>query len=571
LGSVVNVLIYSLWTLGTIGRLMTDLLKSIIDWAIELLRADAGEIYLWNPAREELSLTFGSGWIEMYAGITLKIGEGMAGRIVKTGQPMIIDDYIKWEGRSEIFKDHPPLVSVLGVPMFGRENMIGVLEIDVDARKHHFDQNDIRSAMIFANVAALAIENEKLYGELQEQSNNLQHTLELEVAQRTAELVHRALQLETTAKVSREITSILDIDRLLSRVIDLIKTTFGYYYINIYLIDTQSSQLVLQATSDRRGAHGNGQGKSFVIDANSILGKAALTNQAILLNDLRKPGSQKNKFSKTRSELVIPLGISERVLGILDIQSAKANTFSQDDVILYQSLGDQIGIAIENAHLYNQSRILAAHEERDRLARDLHDAVTQTLFSASLIADVLPGIWKDDPEKGLRLLADVRQLTRGALAEMRTLLMELRPEALIEAHLCDILNQYAEAFTGRTGIPVEALVEGDLVLPPDVKVGLYRIVQESLNNIFKHACATNVKIHLHSFSKITDRVENQASEVELIISDNGCGFNPAKVSFDHFGLKFMIERAEAIGAKLKIDSQIGSGTSISVVLENAGG
>jgi sigma-B regulation protein RsbU (phosphoserine phosphatase) len=219
----------------TIGRDMTDLLKSIIDWAIELLRADAGEIYLWNPAREGLSLSIGSGWIETYAGVTLKIGEGIAGKIVKTNQPMIIEDYIKWKGRSKAFKDHPPFISVLGVPMFGRASMIGVLEIDVDARRHHFDQNDIRLATVFANVAAIAIENEKLYGELQEQSNKLQHTLELEVAERTAELVRRALQLETTAKVSREITSILDIERLLCRVIDLIKTTFGYNRINIYL------------------------------------------------------------------------------------------------------------------------------------------------------------------------------------------------------------------------------------------------------------------------------------------------------------------------------------------------
>jgi signal transduction histidine kinase len=96
-------------------------------------------------------------------------------------------------------------------------------------------------------------------------------------------------------------------------------------------------------------------------------------------------------------------------------------------------------------------------------------------------------------------------------------------------------------------------------------------VQESLNNVFKHASATSVKIHLHSISQITERVEIQPSEVELIISDNGCGFNPAKGSFDHFGLKFMIERAEAIGAKMKIESKIGSGTRISVVLANAGG
>ncbi len=554
----------------TIDSDMTGLLKSIIEWAIELLRADAGEIYLWNPTRDELSLSIGSGWIEPYAGVTLKIGEGIAGRIVKTSQPMIIDDYIKWKGRSKVFKDHPPFISVLGVPMVGRESMIGVLEIDVDARKHHFDQNDIRLATIFANVAAIAIENEKLYGELQEQSNKLQHTLEREVAQRTTELVHRALQLETTAKVSKEITSILDIERLLPRVIDLIKTTFGHYLINIYLINSESSQLVLQASSDQRGKRRKRQGSNLLIDANSVIGKAALTNQAILINDTCKQGITKNKSSKTRSELFIPLRISERVLGILDIQSDKTNSFSQDDVILYQSLGDQIGIAIENAHLYDQSRILAAHEERNRLARDLHDAVTQTLFSASLITDVLPGIWHDDPEKGLQLLASVRQLTRGALAEMRTLLMELRPEALIEAHLIDILNQYAEAFTGRTGIPVKVLTDHDFLLPPDVKVGLYRIVQESLNNIFRHASATEAKIELRSFSKNVDKTINQPSDIELIISDNGCGFDPVKVSFDHFGLKFMIERAEAIGAKMRIESDLGIGTTISVILEKVG-
>ncbi len=549
---------------------MTELLKSIIEWAIELLRADAGEIYLWNPAREELSLSIGSGWIEPYAGVTLKIGEGIAGRIVKTNKPMIIEDYVKWKGRSKVFINHPPFISVLGVPMLGRENLIGVLEIDVDARKHHFDQNDIRLAMIFANVAAIAIENEKLYGELQEQSNKLQHTLEREVAQRTTELVLRAKQLETTAKVSKEITSILDIGRLLPRVIDLIQTTFGHYLINIYLINPQSNLLVLQASSDQKSNHGKHQDSTLTIDADSIIGKAALTNQAILLSDSRKQGISKNKSTKTKSELFIPLRISERVLGILDIQSDKTNSFSQDDVTLYQSLGDQIGIAIENAHLYDQSRILAAHEERNRLARDLHDAVTQTLFSASLITDVLPGIWSEDPEKGMQLLGNVRQLTRGALAEMRTLLMELRPEALIEAHLSDILNQYAEAFTGRTGIPVTVIIDQDFILPPDVKVGLYRIVQESLNNTYRHACATEARIHLRSFFTNPQGLKNQPSGVELIISDNGCGFDPEKVSFDHFGLKFMIERAEAIGAKMAIDSKIGIGTIISVSLEIVG-
>ncbi|MGE5776970.1 MAG: two-component regulator propeller domain-containing protein, partial [Chloroflexota bacterium] len=134
--------------------------------------------------------------------------------------------------------------------------------------------------------------------------------------------------------------------------------------------------------------------------------------------------------------------------------------------------------------------------ERTRLARDLHDAVTQTLFSASLIAEVLPDIWNMNQAEGWKRLDELRQLTRGALAEMRTLLMELRPSALTEIPLPDLLRQLCESLIGRARLPIQLRVEGTRKLPSDLQICLYRITQEALNNVIKHAKATQALVTL---------------------------------------------------------------------------
>ena len=160
-----------------------------------------------------------------------------------------------------------------------------------------------------------------------------------------------------------------------------------------------------------------------------------------------------------------------------------------------RTLADQLAIAIENSRLYEQASELAASHERQRLARDLHDAVSQTLFSVSLIAEVLPRIYARDPDQGAQRLEELRQLTRGALAEMRTLLLELRPAALAEANLPDLLKQLGEAVTGRARIPVEVVSEGSPELPSDVRLAFYRIAQEALNNVAKHSGASRRNAH----------------------------------------------------------------------------
>jgi PAS domain S-box-containing protein len=198
----------------------------------------------------------------------------------------------------------------------------------------------------------------------------------------------------------------------------------------------------------------------------------------------------------------------------------------------------------------------AVAAERTRLARELHDAVTQTLFSATMIADVLPDLWEINMTEARRRLTELHQLTRGALAEMRSLLVELRPNALVEVPLPILLRQLTEAVTGRARVNVQLSVDGERKLPADAQVALYRIAQEALNNVGKHAKATQAMLTLRL-----------GETVRLTVADNGAGFDPSSVTADHLGLKIMRERAEGIGAKFSVYSEPGEGTQISVVWE----
>jgi PAS domain S-box-containing protein len=196
-----------------------------------------------------------------------------------------------------------------------------------------------------------------------------------------------------------------------------------------------------------------------------------------------------------------------------------------------------------------------AVEERARLARDLHDAVSQTIFSASLISDILPRLWERNKEEGLKRLQELRQLTRGALAEMRTLLFELRPAALADAELSDLIKQLAESVAGRSGLPVTVEIDGATKIYPDIKIALYRIAQEALNNTVKHSGATKAKVILHC----------RPDEITMHVIDNGHGFDMSRVKQGGFGLGNMTERARQIRASIKIDSDANRGTEITVI------
>jgi signal transduction histidine kinase len=254
-----------------------------------------------------------------------------------------------------------------------------------------------------------------------------------------------------------------------------------------------------------------------------------------------------------RSFMHLPIQIDGQTFGVFNVSFARPHAFGPNERRLFLALVQRAALAIENARLYEQAQELAALEERQRLARDLHDAVTQTLFSTSLIAEAAPQVWEQDRDDGRRLLEQVRQGTRSALAEMRTLLLELRPTGLIDANLGDLLRQLGEAAASRSGVSIRVDAESEIELPPEVHVTFYRIAQEALNNVAKHARAGHAWVRLFSSPSIT-----------LSIRDDGAGFDPHDVPPDHLGLGIMRERAEAVGATLTVESEPGQGTAVIV-------
>jgi signal transduction histidine kinase len=209
---------------------------------------------------------------------------------------------------------------------------------------------------------------------------------------------------------------------------------------------------------------------------------------------------------------------------------------------------------LEQIERSKRAREEAVLTERHRIARELHDAVSQTLFSATILADVLPRLWDRDENVGRERLLELRELTRGALAEMRTLLHELRPSALVQTSMEDLLRQLTEALIARGRVPIGLTIEGEFDLPPDVKIALYRIAQEALNNVIKHARANSASVSLYGDSH----------NLLLTILDDGRGFDPDDVMGEHLGLDIMQERAQAIRATLAVRSEPGAGTEVSV-------
>ena len=238
-----------------------------------------------------------------------------------------------------------------------------------------------------------------------------------------------------------------------------------------------------------------------------------------------------------RSMIQIPVNAKGTVFGALMLLTRREPDSSPEQLSSLAALGNQIGMAVDNARLYEHAEESAAAAERNRLARDLHDAVSQTLFSVSLIAEVLPRIYARDPVQGAQRLDELRQLTRGALAEMRTLLLELRPAALAEANLSDLLKQLGEAVTGRARIPVEVGPRTPGRCRPTSASPLPDRARGS------EQCSQALWGPQATVSWVPSRAAGGAC---LDVEDDGTGFDPA-AGFGQLGLGIMRERAEAIG------------------------
>jgi signal transduction histidine kinase len=273
--------------------------------------------------------------------------------------------------------------------------------------------------------------------------------------------------------------------------------------------------------------------------------------------NLAETTARAKKFLQSRaieSFMAVPLMAGGSSVGVMSVNSAEAGrAFTPEEIRLAETIAADIAAAVANLHLLERMRETAALEERQRIASELHDSVTQTIYSVSLMAEGLTRlVARQRLTEAQHNAGQLRLMTLGAVAEMRTLLFELRPSALLEASLPALLQQLADVLTGQRRAQVDLMVGGQTELPAEIKIAFYRIAQEAFNNIIKHAEATHVAVTL----------QGTAEGVKMTVQDDGHGFDLGIDCPGCMGLRIMGERAEEIGARLQIDSQPGQGTKI---------
>ncbi len=389
------------------------------------------------------------------------------------------------------------------------------------------------------------------------------NTLENRVIERTHDLEvinerleHRARQLETSARVSHQISSLLTIDDLLTKVVWLIKESFKAYHVHVFLLDESLEILQLRASTAVQQHH-------IRMDAGGLNSMAIRTKEAVFAADVHTDRHylQDQLLPETRSELVVPLHVGNRVIGTLDVMSQQTNAYSAEDILVMQGLGDQIATAIENARLYENTRRLAVLEERTRLARDLHDSVTQSVYSLHLLSEgwrrlIVAGQIEKAPEYLIR----VNEITAQVLLELRMLIFELQPSLLESDGLIAAIQERLRFIEDVLGVQVVVSCDDPLPLSSSLAAALYWIAREALNNIVKHAYATHINVRLHT----TDDV------ISMEIEDNGCGFVPEHAtSRTGLGLQSMHQRIMDLGGTLRIVSTPNLGTTIIVRISTA--
>ncbi len=436
--------------------------------------------------------------------------------------------------------------SLLAVPMIYQGKVNGLLGFDAVNHLKTWNEESTALLQVVATIIVNALENKKVHEELQTANQEL----EKRVLERTKELERINANLQAEMEQRRQTETALTISRAFHTEV------FEHSPLQIFIIEVlpDNKFRVLRTNP----AHQLNSG----MPAEKIWGK---TIEEVVIPEVAESINQ-HYAECVKSRL--QLEYEERAPSpyyeldrIRDFRTKITPIFDDEGNVVRL-----IGVSEDITDQKNAEKILMEHArdeavstERSRLARELHDAVTQTLFSTTLTAEVLPKIFEKNPVAGYQKLSELRDLTRGALAEMRTLLMELRPEALADADLQDLLQHLTNAFIARARIPIELNINGKSDLPVDVKIGFYRIAQESLNNISKHADAENVIISLNA----------QEKQVELVVEDDGIGFDTQTSSgTDHYGLRIMKERAAEIGAAISISSKVNQGTKIHLIWMN---
>lgn len=525
---------------------LEPLLQHILGYLEEVVPFDSATIFLEEEEALKIVAQWGISENLLQEAVTSRGKQLSSYAVYSLAKAKIISDtrkYAKWI-------PIPGLEHIrcwMGIPLQVRGKAIGVLALDKSIAGF-YDERHLALAIAFANQAAIAIENARLY----KQARQYAEDLEIRVDERMRDLA-------TLYEITAVATAHLDLEKILDESLSILLSTLACTYGVIYMMD-DTGQFHLKS---HIGIPDRVLPIISVVEqtdtlANKIIDKSTplFIRDLAISPDLSYLHLPLNKYSYTS----VSIRIKDEVVGVLSLVHGDGKQFSMEDIALVSSVADQLGVVIENGRLRQQNQKIAVLQERERLARELHDSVTQSLYSLTLFAEAsrdLSASTSDNGEKLREYLGDIGTTAQQALKEMRLMLYELQSDVLVEEGLVDALRYRLEAVEGRSGIDAHLEAQIDIPIPEELRRTLYLIAQEALNNTLKHAKATEVLVTLAM----------QAAKLQMTIADNGCGFSPDSSGSGGMGLKTMQDRIESVGGSLFVHSIPNVGTKIELSVD----
>ncbi len=534
---------------------LEETLTMITDHAIRLLEATAASVVLSDETKGSLWFHAASGGnSDFVRGKRLPAGQGIVGWVIEHGDPVLVPDaskdprFFSEFDRQTGFKTRSILCAPLqtGSQTTGVPRTTGALEV-INKKVGSFSQEDLQLLTWLSAPAATAIENARLF--------EAEHT-----ARRQAEMLREA---------TATLTSSLDLNRVLNSILVHLERVVSYDEAYVFLRKGDW----LQAVAGRGVLQVDDRLPRRRYAADNVLYRAIQeTGHPVILTDAQGDPRLKewgNNDVQICGWMGVPLMVRSEVIGCLTLSSQTIGAFGQLEADLTQAFANQATVAIQNARLFEQVRVgrerlqslsrrlvEVQETERRHIARELHDEAGQSLSSLMVGLRLLEREI-DNPEAVIKGIGKLKKMTNEVSENLHRLAINLRPASLDHLGLVAALRQYIEAFGRQTGLTTQFEVFGlsDQRFPPAVETNLYRVVQEALTNVVRHAQATHVDVLL----------ERRGDQVVAIIEDNGVGFDPETIGHTgRLGLLGIRERAEMLQGNLMIESAVGSGTTIYV-------
>jgi two-component system, NarL family, sensor kinase len=516
---------------------LEPLLAHIVERACNLIGADDGVIGLYVPELDVIRTAASHNIPANELRAIVPRGKGLTGRVLETGKPL----RCYYDDLPEPTRPAPPGMHVIGMPIRARGRLIGVFGIGVNApRTLDAEAQDLLH--LFARHAAIAIDNARRYSEEQRRASRFA-------------LIARVAAIGATGPA---------VDTLLQQAADAIHDTLDYPNVDIPLLDPDDPDtLVIRI---RGGEYKRLiQHEDRLPITQGVMGAAVRERRMQLVNDVAADPRYVSPPGVTPplAELAIPILHGETVLGVLNVEADR--TFDELDCISLEIVAEHLGVAILNARLFERSTEAALLEERQRLARDLHDSVTQILSSMSLITQSLAEAWRRDPAEGERRVERLGELSRLAFAEMRGLLRELSPRAAVSRDFA--VAPFQPHFQQRLRRLLSAMVPANVLLQINIdnfqpqaeahEEALLRVCQEAVSNALRHALPSSIEIGMLLTS----------SGLRLSIADDGRGM--PETMRQGMGLDNMRGRLSELGGRLHIAPRLPHGTQILAYLPRA--